>query len=102
MKVKNNASFAVIAIAWDYRFGFGEEVAIQPGETLEVPGPYVGEMGGGTCTLHLSDVTYECHEGADEANIFHISAGHQCALGNDQSGLTIRHYSEDLLTEKKK
>ncbi|MDP2091296.1 MAG: hypothetical protein Q8K30_06900 [Candidatus Gracilibacteria bacterium] len=97
MQVKNNASFTVIALTWHITYGYGQEVSIEPGETSVVLGPYIGEMGGCDCTLHFSDVTYECHEGLDAANVFHISAGNQCIIGNEQSGLTIRHYLEDLL-----
>ena len=53
MKVTNNTSFTLIAFGWFQSKGYGDDVSISPGQTADVNGPYLGEMGSGHCYIAL-------------------------------------------------
>lgn len=93
MKITNNCSYDLVAFGWDTRFGYGDDVTIPTGQTAEVSGPYVGEMGGGACRLALEGEVI-CHEDQDNENGFNVSRGNHLVLKSDTSGVTIRFFSE--------
>lgn len=95
MKVTNNTSFAVIAFGYHTRRGYGDDVTIQPGEFADVSGPYVDEMDGGSCYIHLSgEIT--CHEGLDDDNGFQVIQGAPLCLSAEDRGVTVRHYLDEV------
>lgn len=95
MEITNKTSFLVIAVCWHTERGHGEEVAIQPDETREVLGPYLGEMDGGSCHIATPhEIT--CHEGEDGKEGYHVSKGNQLVLSSGKNGVTVRHHSEDI------
>lgn len=96
MNVTNKTNEAIIACAWHTSYGPGDDVQIEPGETKEPIGPYIGEMGGGSCHLILpGDII--CHQKEDDDNGFQVIKGLQLELTADGvQGVTIRHFSEDL------
>jgi len=94
VKITNNCSYDLIAFGWDTRLGYGDDVTIAAKQSGEVSGPYVGEMGGGSCHLSIEgDIV--CHEGDDDSNGFNVSKGNQLALQGGTQGVTVRHFSED-------
>ncbi|EKE10934.1 MAG: hypothetical protein ACD_15C00175G0004 [uncultured bacterium] len=98
MKIINNCSFAVIAFGWHLEYGYGEDVRIEPGQSAEIAGPYVGELGKGSCFIALSGEDVVCQEAPDDENGFHVSMGNQLSLGSGSTGsrgMTVRHFSED-------
>lgn len=93
MKITNNASFPVVAFCWDINLGLGTDVTIEPGDTGEVQGPYLGEMGGGSCYLVVEgDIV--CQEAPDDKNVFQVIPGKPLVLANSGRGVTVRHYSD--------
>lgn len=91
MKVTNNTSFALIAFGWLQPKGYGDDVEIPPGETAEVNGPYLGEMGGGSCHVALAGEVV-CKETPDDANGLQVAKGNPIHLGGGNRGITIRHH----------
>ena len=94
MDITNSTSFEVIAFGWHTDRGYGDDVSIQPGETKEVNGPFIGEMGGGDCHI-LIEGEINCHEGPDDENGFQVLEGAQLSLAAGDKGITVRHHSED-------
>ena len=95
MKVTNNTSYPVIAFGTETRLGYGEDVIIQPGECADVSGPYVGEMGGGDCYIHLAGEII-CHEGCDDGSDFQVIKGTPLCLLAGGRGVTVRHHLDEL------
>lgn len=93
MKVTNNASFPVIAFGIHMEIGYGDDVIIQPGESAEVSGPRIGEMGKCSCYIHL-DGELVCHEASDDDNSFQIARGMPIFLQLENKGITIRHHED--------
>ena len=94
MKVHNSTSYPIIAFVWHIRRGYGEDVTINPGETAEVIGPYLGKMGGGSCRIAFPG-EISCQEGPDDASGYQVGVGNQLNLKSDSDvGITVRHYSE--------
>jgi len=95
MNIVNKATFPIIAVCWHKKYGYGDEEDIEPGQSSNVVGPYIGEMGGGSCRLVMpGEIT--CHEESDDEFGFHVSEGDQLNLGNGESGITVRHHLNDL------
>lgn len=96
MKVTNNTTEAIIACTWHATYGPGDDIQIEPGETKESRGPFIGEMGGGDCYLILPGEII-CHEKEDDENNFQVIKGSQLELTEDGvQGVTIRHFSENI------
>jgi hypothetical protein len=91
MIVKNNTSGALLAFGWHKQGGPGEEVIIPSGESIDVKGPYLGEMGGGSCYASVpGQVT--CQENPDDDNGFQITKHTPLYLENQNDtdiGITI-------------
>lgn len=94
MKVTNKASFDIIAFGVHVPKGYGDDVTIPPGETAEISGPYVGEMGDGSCYIHL-DGEVTCQEEPDDDNGLQIGRGNPICLQGGNRGVTIRHYADE-------
>ena len=93
MKVINGTTYPLIAFGWHLERGYGSEVTINPGESAEVSGPYLGEMGGGDCHIAIEgEIT--CQEGPDDDKGFQVVLGGQLNLKSDNVGITVRHHSE--------
>ena len=93
MKVTNNASFDVIAFGTLNAKGYGNDVRIPAGQTAEVNGPYLGEMGGGSCHAALIGEIV-CQETPDDNYGLQVLHGAPLRLGTGDRGITIRHYSD--------
>ena len=96
MKITNNASFPIIAFGWQKITGYADDVLIAQGETRDVNGPYIGEMGGGSCYIHLTGELV-CQETPDDDKGMCIGIGAPISIGfesTDDRGLTVRHHSE--------
>ncbi len=74
MKINNNTSFKIIAFCWHISHGYGDDVEIEPGESAEVNGPYIGEMGGGSCHVAIEG-EISCHEKPDDEDGFQVLKG---------------------------
>jgi len=93
MKVKNNAPFDVIAFGTHNQKGYENDVRIPAGQTAEVNGPYLGEMGSGSCHVALiGEIT--CQETPDDKNGLQVTRGQPLCLGDGERGITIRHYAD--------
>ena len=94
MKVTNDTSFTIIAFCWDAKVGYGDDTPITRGKSVNVMGPYLGNMGDGSCYV-IIEGTIICQESKDDNNGFHVSIGNQLNLQKGAKGITIRHYLED-------
>jgi len=95
MNVTNNTSFSIIAFGYHEKNGYGADVEIASGETSEVNGPYLGEMGGGSCHMVIpGDLV--CHEGPSDYDFFQVIAGKPLCLKVGDFGITVRHYEDEL------
>lgn len=91
MKVTNDASFPVRAFGFHTKHGYGSDTHIKPGESADILGPYLGEMGGGSCRVVIAgEIT--CHEGPDDDNKFSIAQDKPVHLQSDDTGVTVRHF----------
>ncbi len=100
MKVTNKTTFPVIVVCWHRGHGYGEEETIQPGETAEVLGPYLGMMGVGHCHVEVPGEII-CHEDPDdEDERYHVSKGNQLVLSGEERGTTVRHHEEEIKFQK--
>ena len=93
MKVTNNAPYKLIAFGFHTQKGYGEDVEIPSGQTADVNGPYLGEMGGGSCHAALLG-EIACHEAPDSDAGFQVSPGNPLSLADGDRGITVRHYSD--------
>ena len=96
MIVNNRTSFAVIAFCWDDKAGYSEDVVIEAGETATVSGPRKPSQ----YDSHYQQVMSKeitCHEGPDDDDGYQVAIGHQMCIGHGQTGITIRHHSEDRI-----
>jgi len=91
MKVTNRAQYPLIAFGVDTRRGYGRDVTILPDETREVSGPYLGEMDGDSCHIHIPG-NIACHEAPDDENAFQVLEGMPLCLRADHLGVTVRHH----------
>ena len=96
MKVINRTSSKLIAFGWHMKYGYGDDMEINSGQSVEVLGPYVGEMGGEDCHVALAGSEIVCHDGPDSRDGFHVSLGNPLTLQgeDDETGVSIRHHSE--------
>jgi phosphohistidine phosphatase SixA len=94
MEVTNKTDYPLIAFTWDTKHGYGKDFLLEPGETKEIIGPYIGEMGGGHCRL-VQPGKIVCQSTPDDDNGFHVSKGSKLNLQSGTSGVTVRHYFED-------
>lgn len=86
--------YDLIAFGWDTRLGYGNDVRICAGKSAEVSGPYIGEMGSGSCHLALEGKIV-CHEGEDDDNGRHVSEGNPLVMQCGTRGITIRHHCDE-------
>lgn len=98
MKINNNTSSNLIAFGWHAKYGYGDDVEINPNQSAEVSGPYIGEMGGGSCHIVIEGEIV-CQETPDDDNGFQVIAGNQLNLQAGDKGITVRHFSEDRIIE---
>ncbi|XLQ20159.1 MAG: hypothetical protein ACKUBY_00060 [Candidatus Moraniibacteriota bacterium] len=94
MKVTNNATFSIIAFCYDTAIGYGNDVEIQSNKSEEVEGPYLGEMGSGSCRVHI-DGSITCHEAPDDEKSFEIQRGAQLCLRSGDKGIIVRHHLDE-------
>lgn len=94
MKVTNQASFPIIAFCFDENVGYGADTLIQPGQSEDVLGPYLGEMGGGSCRVHVPGEII-CSEEPDSGNSFQVNQNNQLHLATGDKGVTVRHHLDD-------
>ena len=96
MKVKNCTTHPIIAFGYHIKRGYGEDVRIEPGEEKDVPGPYLGEMDGGACYVHI-DGEIECHSSQDGDAGFQVIKGKPLCLKlkSGDVGVTVRHYKDE-------
>ena len=94
MKITNNTCFPVIAFGWHSKKGYGDDVLINAGSVAEVNGPYVGEMGGGSCYVHLTGAII-CQETPDDEHGFQIGIGLPIIIELRDGGINIRHHSDE-------
>lgn len=94
MKVTNNTSFPIKAFGVHTKHGYGTDTHIKQGESADITGPYLGEMGGGSCRISIAgEIT--CHEGPDGDGTFQISQKSPICLQEGDTGVTIRHWLDD-------
>lgn len=94
MKVYNSCTFPIKAFGFHVECGYGVDVLISARESLDVSGPYLGEMGGGDCYVVITgEIT--CHESPDDDNGFQVLRGHPLSLQSGDVGITVRHYEDE-------
>ena len=91
MKVVNNTCFSVVAFGWHQQKGYADDVTIPAGEIAEVNGPYVGEMGGGSCYISLGGEVI-CQEKPDDEHGYQIDTDFPIIIQSGDLGITIRHH----------
>jgi hypothetical protein len=94
MKVTNNASFPVKAFGVHTKHGYGTDTYIKPGESAEISGPYLGEMGGGSCRIAIPGEII-CHEGPDGEGTFQIAQKSPIHLQTGEVGVKVRQRFDD-------
>jgi len=96
MKVLNGTRAPLICFGLETRLGYGEDVVLAPGESAEVSGPYVGEMGGGSCFIYLKGEIF-CQETPDDDKNgrFQVIQGTPLHLEADGRGITVRHHLDE-------
>lgn len=90
MKVVNDTSFELRAFWWDIPRGYGDDVCILPGETVEVVGPdkrLQTELAGRVI----------CHEAPDDEHGFHLSPRNPLFVGSAYRGVVVRHYLDERI-----
>jgi len=93
MQVTNNTSARLIAFCWHNERGYGDDTLIEAGETVDVAGPYLGEMGGGSCRVVIQG-TIVCHEQPDSEGVFKVAQGNPLHLQGEETGVTVRHHED--------
>ncbi len=98
MKVSNNTSQRLIAFGWNTKLGYSEDVKIEPGQSVDVIGPRIGNMGGGGCRIVIEG-EISCQENPDDDNGFQVVKGKQLNYRIGDNGVTVRHYSESRIID---
>ncbi len=95
MKVHNNTPDPIIAFGVHEQYGYGDEVTIPPGGSVDLSGPSLGQMGGGACFVHLEgEIT--CQTGEDDEHGFQVLPGAPlCLCVALCKGVMIRHYQDE-------
>lgn len=94
MKVTNSTGFALVAFGWHNSRGCGEYVLIDPGETKDVNGPYLGDMEGERCYIHLGG-ELNCQVGPDDEVGFKVIKGSPLNLDlGGGCGITVLHFED--------
>lgn len=95
MLVSNFCSFALKAFGWAEPYGYADDVLIPVGETREVNGPYIGQMGGGSCHVALTG-EFTCQNQASvDTGVWMIAPGMSLTLRAGDRGITIRHHEDE-------
>lgn len=94
MKVTNNTSETLIAFSYHTSYGYGNDFSIEPGETKELIGPCLGEMGGEPCYF-IGEGQIICQNKPDDEVGYYIGKGDPLFLFSDPSGVIVRHHSEE-------
>lgn len=91
MKIENRTSHELIAFGWSIEHGFGKMTSIPSGESADIAGPYIGEMGGGSCHIDIPGEII-CHEKPEEEKKFQVVLGNELALKiTHDLGITVLH-----------
>ena len=96
MRVHNKTNETLIAFGWDQVHGHGGDVKIAPGGSVNVNGPFNGEMGG-YCDISLSgEIT--CHSSPDNGTEFQVTKGFPVNLSQGgENGVSVRHCEDASL-----
>ena len=96
MKVTNNTGFTVVAYGMAReRKDKGPKVAIRPGETVNVLGPYLGEMDGPCHLAILGELV--CHDDPKGDQNSLVLLGEPLFIGNTVFQVHIFHHHDFLL-----
>lgn len=95
MKVTNGTSFKVIAYGFDLN-GYGRDIIIYPGESLDVYGPYRGTTAEGKSFFLAIPGEIFCHEDPNGNPEFFIAPGKPVRWKTGEVGVVIRHFSEPV------
>ncbi len=93
MKVTNNTSSTLVAFGFHTQLGRGDYMEISPGQTVDVQGPYLGEMGGGKCYVALLGEII-CQLDPDNEVGFQVTPGNPLNLASGEHGITVYHYDD--------
>ncbi|MCK5021998.1 MAG: hypothetical protein KAR54_02005 [Candidatus Pacebacteria bacterium] len=91
VEITNKSSSPVIAVAWTFEKGLGDEVKVDPNETKTVSISYLG--------IYIEvPKKIICHELKNEDNCYQVLKGKQISLyiKNTECYITIRHHSESM------
>ena len=97
MKVTNNTCFTLKACGW-YLNMYGKQAIIQPGETKEINGPFLGTLEEKKCHVALEGKII-CHEKPDdeENDCFYVGKENQLNLKvTETTGISACHIEEPL------
>ena len=95
MLVTNRCSFPLLAFGWADSFGYADDILIPVGESREVDGPYVGEMGGGSCHVALiGSLTFQ-ERPSDDIGFWEIARNVPACLRAGDRGITVRHHEDE-------
>lgn len=95
MEVINKTDADIIAFGWHKLKGRGAEVRIHPGETGEVNGPRLVEMGDRVHEVSLTG-RITCHKEPDDEYGFQLVRGQILSVGGMVRGVTIRHHLDEI------
>ncbi len=92
MTVTNNTKDNLVAFMWDKQFGYGKDTLIPPGSTTKVEGIYIGQMGGGSCTIN-PEKNIVCQSTPDDEKGLFVDKDNTLFLDMGRSGIVVRHFN---------
>lgn len=96
MNLINNTSEDIIAIPYSKTQGFGKEITVKPGGKEIIQGPYLGEMGGGSCYVVIQGDDIVCQSSQDDENGYYVAKGSPLILEAEDLGVIVRHFEDEM------
>lgn len=88
MKITNNTAHTLIAFGFNTGIGYGEDVEILPGRTVDVNGP---TSKWGESDILPGEITCQSVE---DGSGYLVTLGYQLCLKDNKHGVTVRHYQD--------
>ncbi len=95
MQVTNETPDPLVAFGIVSKYGYGEDVRIEPGETKEVSGPELGHLNNGKCYASIAGAI-TCRTTSDGDNAYQVIPGRPLVLHWAGHGITVRHHLDPV------
>jgi len=90
LQITNDTTFSVTAFCQHKDYGNGDKKVIKPGETMELQGPWVGEMGDESGYIQFTG-RITCHEKPDNNTGYQVTKEEKLILQLKKRRVTVEY-----------